>query len=129
MWTQPLDPLHSVVLSALVAGIPLAVVLVLMGGLLKSGLLTSACGLLSAGVLAALVWRMPVALASWSVAYGFVYAPWSILWIVFNGLWLYNPVVDTGRFELLRRWMTEHASEDACIQVILVAFCFGALLG
>ncbi len=128
MWAQPLAPLHSIIVSALLAAIPLAVVLVLMGGLRKSGLLASACGLLSAGVLAALVWRMPVALASWSVLYGFVYALWSILWIVFNGLWLYNLAVETGKFELLRRWMAEHASEDVCIQVILVAFCFGALL-
>ena len=128
MWPQPLNPLHSMAFSALVAAIPLAIVLVLMGGLRKSGLFASLCGLGSTGILAALVWRMPLPLALWSVAYGFGYSFWSILWIVFSGLWLYNLAVDTGNFDLLRRWMAHHASNDRCIQVVLVAFCFGALL-
>ncbi len=128
IWPQPLDPLHSVLLSALVAAVPLILVLVLMGGLRKSGLFASACGLGTAGLLAILIWHMPLALVLWSVTYGFIYAVWPILWIVFGGLCLYNLTQDTGKFELLRRWMEEHASGDDCIQAILVAFCFGALL-
>jgi L-lactate transport len=128
IWPQPLDPLHSMVLSALVAALPLILVLVLMGGLRKGGLFASAWGLGVAGLLAILVWHMPPLLVLWSAAYGFIYAVWPILWIVFGGLWLYNLTQDTGKFELLRRWMDEHASGDPCIQAILVAFCFGALL-
>lgn len=127
-WPQPLDPLHSVVLSATVATIPLIVVLVIMGGLRKSGLFASACGLATAAVLAAAVWRMPMALASWSVLYGFAYATWSILWLVLCALWLYNIAVSTGSFDQLRQWVERHASSDPCVQAILVAFCFGALL-
>lgn len=127
-WPQPIDPLHSLPLSALVAAVPLIVVLILMGALRKSGLFASACGLVSAAILAATIWRMPVALAGWSVVYGLMYAVWSILWVVFNGLWLYNIAVATGSFGLLRQWMEQHASGDACIQAMLVAFCFGALL-
>ncbi|HEV2182355.1 MAG TPA: L-lactate permease [Candidatus Acidoferrales bacterium] len=128
IWPQPLDPLHSMVLSALVAVVPLAIVLVLMGGLRKSGLLSTACGLLSAGALAVFVWRMPFVLALWSAVYGIIYALWSIMWIVFAALWLYSLAVETGKFDQLRRWMTQRASGDPCIQAILVAFCFGALL-
>ena len=127
-WPQPLDPLHSVALSALAASLPLIVVLVLMGGLRKSGLLASACGLVCTIVLALSLWQMPAALVLWSAIYGAVYALWPILWIVFTALWLYNLTQDTGKFELLRRWMQQHASGDPNIQVILVAFCFGALL-
>lgn len=128
IWPQPLDPLHSMALSALVAALPLILVLVLMGGLRKSGLFASTCGLGAAGLLAIVVWHMPLALVLWSAAYGFIYAVWPILWIVFGGLWLYNLTKDTGKFDLLRRWMEDHASGDPCIQAILVAFCFGALL-
>jgi L-lactate transport len=128
IWPQPLRPAHSLGLSALVAVIPLIVVLVLMGGLRKSGLLSSACGLATAAALAIFVWRMPAPLASWSVIYGCIYALWSIMWIVFAALWLYNLTVATGNFDLLRRWMEQHASGDACIQAILVAFCLGALI-
>lgn len=128
IWPQPLDPLHSTVLSALMAALPLILILVLMGGLRKSGLFAAASGLGMTGLLAMLIWHMPFALLLWSTAYGFIYALWPVLWIVFCGLWLYNLTQDTGKFELLRRWMEEHASGDACIQAILVAFCFGALL-
>ncbi len=128
MWPQPLDPLHSIALSALVAALPLLLVLVLMGGLRTSGLFASTCGLGVAGLLAVVDWHMPLALVLWSAAYGVIYAVWPILWIVFSGLLLYNLTQDTGKFDLLRRWMAEHASGDPCIQAILVAFCFGALL-
>ena len=128
IWPQPLTPLHSPALSSLVAAIPLAVVLVLMGGLRKSGLFASACGLASAVILAVAVWRMPALLAGWSIVFGFGYALWSILWLVFCGLWLYHLAEATGSFDLLRRWVQQSASGDACVQAMLVAFCFGALL-
>jgi len=127
-WPQPLNPLHSVALSALAASLPLVVVLILMGGLRKSGLFASVCGLVCVVVLALSLWQMPAVLVLWSTIYGLVYALWPILWIVFAALWLYNLTQDTGKFELLRRWMQQHASGDPNIQVILVAFCFGALL-
>ena len=71
---------------------------------------------------------MPARLALWSVIYGLAYAVWPILWIVFTTLWLYNLCRDTGKIELLRRWMEHHASGDPCVQAILVAFCFGSLI-
>lgn len=128
VWSQPLVPLHSLVWSALIAVIPLAVVLVLMGVFRKGGLLSAASGLATAVILAVGVWQMPASLAGWSLAYGFAFAVWSILWLVFNALWLYNLSIDTGSFDRLRRWIQHHASGDPCVQATLVAFCFGALL-
>jgi L-lactate transport len=128
LWTQPLDPLGVLPFSALVAAVPLGVLLLLMGILRKSGAVSAAWGFASAAGLAVMVWRMPVKLAALSAAFGVTYALWPILWLVFTGLWLYNLSVDTGNFELLRRWMRQHASGDARIQTVLVAFSFGALL-
>ena len=71
---------------------------------------------------------MPFVLVAWSTAFGCVYAAWPIMWIVFCALWLYNLTVVTGKFDLLRHWMERHVSGDPCIQAIVVAFCFGALL-
>jgi lactate permease len=62
LWPQPLDPFHSVALSALVAAVPLIVVLVLMGVLRKSGLFSSSFGLATTALLALLVWHMPATL-------------------------------------------------------------------
>ncbi len=128
LWPQPLDPLHHLSLSALAAVAPLILLLVFMGALRKSGYVSAAWGLIASLVIALTVWRMPFKLAVMSAAYGAVYAIWAIMWIVFTALWLYNLSVDTGKFELLRCWMAQHASGDPRIQAILVAFCFGALL-
>ena len=127
-WIQPLDPLSSLPLSALTAGVPLAILLVLMGGLRKGGALSAACALASATLLAIAVWHFPWRLACLSMAFGFLYALWPIMWIVFASLWLYNLALANGSFEQLRRWMANHASGDPHIQAILVAFCFGTLL-
>ncbi len=62
VWPQPLAPAHSLVISALLATLPLAVVLILMGGLRKSGALSAALGLATAFLLAIFVWGMPAAL-------------------------------------------------------------------
>jgi glycolate permease len=127
-WSQPLYPTGSMTISALAAAAPLVLVLTLMGGFRKSGLTASLWGLGLAALLALFAWGMPPLMVGWSIAHGFAYALWPIMWIVFAGLWLYNLCVHTGKFELLRQWMAEHASGDPCIQALLVAFCFGALL-
>jgi L-lactate transport len=127
-WIQPLDPLGYLPLSALAAALPLAVLLLLMGGLRKSGAVSAALGLASATFLAVAVWHFPWRLACLSLAFGCLYALWPIMWIVFASLWLYNLAIANGSFEQLRRWMATHASGDPHIQAILVAFCFGTLL-
>ncbi|HEX6806006.1 MAG TPA: L-lactate permease [Terriglobales bacterium] len=128
LWSQPIAPLHSIVLSAVAAALPLAVVLVVMGVLRKPGYIAAWWGLLCSLLLAFFIWHMPAGLAMLSMGYGFVYALWPIMWIVFAALWLYNLTVETGKFDLLRCWMERHASGDMRVQAIMVAFCFGALL-
>lgn len=127
-WPQPLAPLGSLPLSALAAALPLAIILVLMGVLRRSGLFSALCALASAAALAIFLFRMPTPLVAWSALYGVLYALWPILWVVFTALWLYNLTQATGKFDLLRRWIEQHASGDPAVQVLLVAFCFGALL-
>lgn len=127
-WSQPVDPLNGIALSAVAAALPLAIVLLVMGGLRKPGYVAAISGLTTALLLACFVWRMPATLAMLSMGFGFVYALWPIMWIVFAALWLYNLTVATGRFELLRCWVERHGSRDMRVQAVLVAFCFGALL-
>lgn len=128
LWSQLIDPLHGIAFSAGVAALPLAVVLFVMGVLRKPGYVAALAGLICSLLLACFIWQMPVSLALVSVSYGFVYALWPIMWIVFAALWLYNLTVETGKFDLLRCWMERHASGDMRVQAVMVAFCFGALL-
>jgi lactate permease len=99
-----------------------------MGGLRKGGAFSAAWALACATLLTIAVWHFPWRLALLSMAFGFLYALWPIMWIVFASLWLYNLALANGSFEQLKRWMANHASGNSHIQVILVAFCFGTLL-
>lgn len=127
-WPQPVDPLHALPISALVAAVPLALLLVLLGVLRRSAWLSAACALGAALIVAGVVWGMPLRLALASASFGFVYGLWPIMWIVLAAIWLYNLATETGSFDLLRRWIEEHASGNVAVQAVLVAFCFGALL-
>ena len=127
-WPQPVNPLHLLPASALAAALPLALLLVLMGILRRSASLSAAWSLGAALLMALAIWRMPIGLALSSAVFGFVYALWPIMWIVLAALWLYNLSSETGSFDLLRRWMKKNASANVCVQGIMVAFCFGALL-
>lgn len=127
-WPQPVDPLHALPTSALVAAVPLILLLVLLGVLRRSAWLSAACALGAALIVAGAVWGMPLRLALASAGFGFVYGLWPIMWIVLAAIWLYNLSTETGSFDLLRRWIEEHASGNVAVQAVLVAFCFGALL-
>ena len=127
-WIQPINPLNNLAFSALAATVPLVVLFVLMGGMRKSGAVSAAWGLAGAGLVAISIWHFPWRMACLSMAFGFLYAQWPIMWIVFAALWLYNLAVASGSIEQLRRWMASHASGNPHIQAVLVAFCFGALL-
>jgi lactate permease len=71
---------------------------------------------------------MPVGLALDSVFNGAVFALWPVMWIVLNGLLLYNVAVHSGRFEAFRSWVVKHLPQDRRIILVVIGFCFGALM-
>ena len=71
---------------------------------------------------------MPVGLAASSTVNGMVFALLPVMWIVWNAMWLYNVTVRSGKFDLFRRWMVFNVPADKRILLILVGFCFGALM-
>ena len=128
-FVQPLTPIGgSLALSFLVAALPIAVVLLMLGVLRRPAWQAAASGLLSALVIAVGVWRMPAGLAFDSVGAGMALALVPVMWIVFAALLLYNVSVGTGRFELFRRWILQHLPDDRRLVLLVVAFSFGCLL-
>lgn len=128
MYVQELEPVaDSLGLSALVAALPLVVVLVLLGGVRMKAHLAGLAGLLTAALVACLAYRMPVGQTLSSAAQGAVFGLFPILWIVVNALWVYRMTVRTRHFDILRRSFGR-LSDDPRIQALVVAFCFGALL-
>lgn len=128
MYVQELEPVAgSLGLSALVAALPLVLVLVLLGGVRMKAHLAGLTGLLAAVLVAWLAYGMPLDQTLSSAAQGAVFGLFPILWIVVNALWVYRMTVRTRHFDILRRSFGRF-SDDPRIQALVIAFCFGALL-
>ncbi|MFE3930301.1 L-lactate permease [Streptomyces sp. YIM B13508] len=128
MYIQELEPVAgSLGLSALVAALPLLIVLVLLGGVRMKAHLAGLIGLAAAVAVAWLAYGMPLEQTLSSGVQGAVFGLFPIMWIVVNALWIYRMTVRTRHFDILRRSFGR-LSDDPRIQALVVAFCFGALL-
>ena len=129
MFQQVLTPVGgSLGLSFVVAILPVMAVLVLLGVFRRPAWQAALAGLIVGLVIAIAVWRMPPALAFDSVLNGAVFALWPVMWIVVNALLLYNIAVRSGRFDAFRAWVIDHLPNDRRVVLVVIGFCFGALL-
>ncbi|HUO55267.1 MAG TPA: L-lactate permease [Rhodoblastus sp.] len=129
MFAQLLTPIgDSLAMSFVAATLPVVTVLVLLGVLRRPAWQASLAGLVVGLAVAILGWKMPAGLAANSVLNGAVFALWPVMWIVANALLLYNVAVKSGRFDAFRAWVIEHLPNDRRIILVVIGFCFGALL-
>jgi lactate permease len=129
MFHQLLTPVgNSLALSSLVAILPVLTVLLLLGVLRRAAWQAALGGLIVGLIVALFYWQMPAGLAAQSVFNGAVFALWPVMWIVFNGLLLYNVAVESGRFEAFRSWIVIHLPQDRRVILVVIGFCFGALM-
>jgi lactate permease len=117
----------SLFITALVATLPLLTLFILLGVVRMRAWLASVIALAVSILVAVIAYSMPVSQAVLSATEGAAFGFFPILWIVINAIWIYNMTVVTGHFDVLRRSFTK-VSDDARIQAVIVAFCFGALL-
>jgi lactate permease len=128
MFKQVLDPVgHSLGLSSIFALLPLVTLFILLGVLRVKAQWASLAALAVSLIVAIAVYNMPAGQGFDSALEGAAFGLWPIMWIVINALWIYNLTVETGHFAVLRRSFAA-VSTDIRIQVIMIAFCFGALL-
>src|SRR5947209_9247389 len=128
MYKQVLDPVsHSLGVSSIFAVIPLLTLFILLGALRMKAWLASVITLAVAIIIALAVYSMPAGQAFDSAAEGAAFGLWPIMWIVVNALWIFNMTEATGHFAVLRRAFSA-VSDDQRVQVVVIAFCFGALL-
>jgi lactate permease len=126
-WIQNYDPLHWRFGSTALAALPVLTLL----GLLASGRvpawLAATGGFLAAFTVAVLGFGMPFVPAVMSGVCGIVFAIFQIIWLIVAAVFLYQIVVDTGRFDVMKASIAG-LSADRRVQVVLVAFCFGAFI-
>ncbi len=128
MFQQDPDPIAaSLLISALVAAIPIVLLFVLLGVFKVKAPFAALAALAVAIVLAIAGWRMPVVQTLSAAGAGIFYGVFPILWILVNALWVYKLTVATPWSEAFGRTIRS-VSNDLRILSILVAFCFGALL-
>ena len=127
-FVQSLNPAHSTLGSTFIALIPIVLLLVLLPVLRMSAWQAVIIGSVVTIILAVTVWSAPVGgtLAAWGVGAGT--GIWSIDWITFWGVIIYNTLVKTGAFSDFRRWIVAQATADIRVQAILLAWALGALL-
>src|SRR5579864_5122157 len=119
--------LDSILLSALVAGLPLYVLFVLLAVLRLPAWLSALAALLTAAVLGWLVWGMPAGVTLGAITEGMAFGLWPISWIVLNAIVFHNLTVASGDFDVIKRSLTR-LTRDRRLQALLIAFSFGALL-
>jgi lactate permease len=127
-FTQSLNPAHSTLGSTLIALVPIVLLLILLPVLKMSAWQAVIIGAIVTIILAITVWSTPAgnAFGAWGIGAGTGF--WSIDWITFWGVIIYNTLVRTGAFDDFKRWLISQATADIRVQTILLAWALGALL-
>jgi lactate permease len=126
-WTQVYDPAGRWWLSTLIAALPIIVLLGLLAGLKVRAHLCAIAGAATAVIVAIAAFKMPALLAVSSFFYGSAFALLKIVWIVIAAVFLYDISVATGQFEIMKQSVAA-ITPDRRLQLLLVAFCFGAFI-
>lgn len=126
-WTQNYDPLGYWLLSALVAGLPVVTLFFVLVVLKQRVWVSALSGMLVAVLLALLVFGMPAPMVGAAGLLGVIFGLFRIAWIIVASIFLYNVAVETGQFQVMKDSIAT-LSSDKRLQLILIAFCFGAFL-
>src|SRR2546421_3130990 len=125
---QAYEPVaNNIVLSAIIAGIPLYILFIMLAVLRLPAWLSAVTAMLSAAVVAFAVWGMPAHLTVSATTEGMAFGLWPISWIVLNAVFFHNLTLASGDFDVIRRSLTR-LNEDRRGEAPLGGFCFGPLV-
>jgi lactate permease len=138
IYHQNYNPLGNVALSTIVAAVPILTLLYFIAihphrdkqGVRHLGIsapYAAFYGVLAAFLVSCLVFSMPFKSAFSAFAYGSLAGFLGIIWIVLAAMFLYTMTVITGKFEIVKESII-HISFDRRLQVLLIAFSFGAII-
>ena len=125
VWQQIYDPFGNMVISTLLAAVPVVVMLVCLGFLHIKAHIAAGLGLLSALLIAVLAYGMPAEMAGKAALLGGFTGLLPIGWIVLNIIFLQQLAEQNGSFAVLQDSLSG-ITRDRRLQLLLIAFCFGA---
>jgi len=127
VWTQNYNPTGSAALSTILAALPAAALLTMIVFLRMRIHHAALIALALAATIAIGIFGMPADMAAASVVYGGAFGLFPVGWIILNVIFLYQLTVQHGHLDALRESLAAIAP-DPRIQLILIAFAFGAFL-
>jgi lactate permease len=125
MWSQVYNPLGNAALSTVAAAIPVVTLLALIASGKVKAHIAAIIALLAGILVAVIVFTMPAGMAIRASILGAAIGFFPIGWIVLNVIFLYRLLVEKGAFETLQQAIGG-VTEDRRLQLLLIAFCFGA---
>src|SRR5437868_3006384 len=128
MWTQNYDPFMNSWLSTLTAATPVLLLFFLLAVRKTPAHKAAVAAFLLAVALAGLVFGMPWHMVAGAVAAGLVFGAVKIAWVLLCAVFVYDITVETGHFEVIKESIGG-ITPDRRLQVLLIAFAFGAVLG
>lgn len=126
-WTPIINPMPSMALSILVALVPILTIFWALIIKKMKGHHASMLATIVAFLIALAIYQMPAKLAVLATIYGFIYGLFPICWIIINALFLFNLTVKSGTFVTIKHFIAS-ITPDRRLQVLLIAFSFGAFL-
>jgi len=127
-WLQVYAPVgNSLVLSSLVAAAPILLYLILLALVKMKGHVAGIITLIVATLVAIAVYGMPMGAAVSADLLGGFTGLWPIGLIIVSAVFLYKMTVKTGHFDIVRDSIAG-LTNDRRLQMLLIAFCFGAFL-
>ena len=127
VWYQNFNPLGNQALSTIAAAIPVCTLFFFLAVRRAPAWKAAVYGFIAAAAVALAVFRMPPTMVVGAVADGLVFGLVRIAWMVVGGVFIYNLTVESGQFEVVKQSIAG-ISGDRRLQVLLIAFSFGALL-
>jgi lactate permease len=124
-WQQIYDPFGNMIISTLLAAVPVVVMLVALGFLHIKAHYAAGLGLIAALAVAILAYGMPADMAGKAAFLGGLSGLLPIGWIVLNIIFLQQLAEQNGSFKILQDSLSG-VTEDRRLQLLLIAFCFGA---
>src|SRR5574340_342783 len=125
VWQQVYDPYNNMFISTLLAAVPVAVMLISLGFLHIKAHIAAGLGLIAALAVAVLAYGMPADMAGRAAFLGGLTGLLPIGWIVLNIIFLQQLAEQNGSFKILQDSLSG-ITEDRRLQLLLIAFCFGA---
>ncbi len=125
VWAQGYDPVGRWYLSTAFAALPIVVLLGAIAVLRLKAHVAACAGLVTALLVATIVFHMPLRLAFTSATYGAGYGLLPVCWIILPIIFLYDLTVKTGSFTTLQQSLT-NITDDSRLQLLLIAFALGA---